>query len=53
MHNLIPIKHTSVIPTNVDNIPSNTKNSESSAMLYVFEENEKVIEMISKVEVPQ
>ena len=37
MHNPIPIKHTNVVPTNIDNIPSNTKNSDSCAMLYVFE----------------
>ena len=48
MHNPIPIKHTSVIPTSIDNIPSNTKNSDSSAMLYVFEDNEAVIKMIIK-----
>ena len=48
MHNPIPIKHTSVIPTNIDNIPSNTKNSGPSALSYVFEDNEAVIEMIIK-----
>ena len=48
MHNPIPIKHTNVIPTNIDDIPSNTKNSDSSAMLYVFEDNEAVIKMIIK-----
>ena len=48
MHNSIPIKHTNVIPTNIDHIPSNTKNSDSSAMLYVFEDNEAVIKMIIK-----
>ena len=46
MHNPIPIKHTNVIPTNIDHIPSSTKNSGSSAMLYVFEDNEAVIKMI-------
>ena len=44
----IPIKHTKVIPTNIDHIPSNTKNSDSSAVLYVFEDNEAVIKMIIK-----
>ena len=47
-HNPIPIKHTSVIPKSIDNIPSNTKNSDSNAVLYVFEDNEAVIKMIIK-----
>ena len=46
MHNPIPIKNTNVIPTNIDRIPSNTMHSGSSAMLYVFEDNEAVIKMI-------
>ena len=48
MHNTIPVKHTNVIPTNIDHIPSNTTNSGSSAMMYVFEDNEAVIKMIIK-----
>ena len=48
MHNPIRIKHTNVIPTNIDHIPSNTTHSGSSAMLYVFEDNEAVIKMIIK-----
>ena len=48
MHNSIPVKHTNVIPTNIDHIPSNTTHSGSSAMLYVFEDNEAVIKMIIK-----
>ena len=48
MHNTIPIKHTNVIPTKIDHIPSNTTNSGSSAMVYVFEDNEAVIKMILK-----
>ena len=48
MHNSIPVKHTNVIPTNIDHIPSNTTHSGPSAMLYVFEDNEAVIKMISK-----
>ena len=48
MHNSIPIKHTNVIPTNIDHIPSNTTHSGSSAVLYVFEDNEAVIQMIIK-----
>ena len=43
-----PIKHTNVIPTNIDHILSNTKNSDSSAMLYVFEDIEAAIKMITK-----
>ena len=48
MHNPIPIKHTSVIPTNIDHIPPNTTHSSPSALLYVFEDNEAVIKMIIK-----
>ena len=44
----IPIKNTNVIPTNIDHIPSNTKKSDSGAMLCVFEDNEAVIKMIIK-----
>ena len=46
--NSIPIKHTNVIPTNIEHIPSNTTHSGSSAMLYVFEDNEAVINIIIK-----
>ena len=48
MHNPIPIKHTNVIPTNIDHIPSNTTHSGPSAMLCVFEDNEAAIKMIIK-----
>ena len=48
MHNPIPIKHTNVIPTNIDHILSNTTNSGSGAMLFVFEDNEAVIKIIIK-----
>ena len=48
MHNPISVKHTNVIPTYIDHIPSNAKNSDSSAMLYVFEDIEAVIKMIVK-----
>ena len=44
----IPIKNTNVIPTNIDHIPSNTKKSDSGAMLCVFEDNEAVIKLIIK-----
>ena len=46
MHNPVPIKHTNVIPTNIDHIPSNTAHSGPGAVLYVFEDNEGVIKMI-------
>ena len=48
MHNPIPIKHTNVIPTNIDHISPNTTHSGSNAMLYDFEDNEAVIKMIIK-----
>ena len=48
MHNPIPFKHINVIPTNTDHIPSNTTNSGSSALLYVFEDNEAISKMIIK-----
>ena len=37
-----------VIPTNIDHIPPNTAHSDSSAVLYVFEDNEAVTRMIIK-----
>ena len=48
MHTSIPIKHTNIIPTNIDQIPPNTTHSDPSAMLYVFEDNEAVNKMIIK-----
>ena len=36
----------------VDNVPSNTKCSQSNALLYVFEDNEAVIKMIIKCRSP-
>ena len=48
MHNPIPIKHTNVIPTNIDHIPSSTTPSGHSARLFVFEDNEAVIKIIIK-----
>ena len=53
MHKPISIKHTNVIPTNIDHIPSNTTHSDPSAMLYVSEDNEAVIKMIMKGRIPQ
>ena len=51
MHNPIPIKNTNVIPTNIDHTPRNTTHSDTSAMLYVFD-NESVIKMITKSRSP-
>ena len=48
MHDPIPSKHTDVIPTHIDHIPSNIKNYDASASLYVFEDNEAVIKTIIK-----
>ena len=48
LHNSIPIKHTNVIPNNIDHIPSNTKNSDARATFFVFEDNEAVLKMIIK-----
>ena len=48
MNDPIPIKHTNVVPTNIDHIPSNTTHSGSSALLYVFEDNEAAIKIIIK-----
>ena len=48
MHNSIPMKHTDVIPTNIDHISSDTTHSGSSDLLFVFEDNKTVIKMIIK-----
>ena len=48
MHNLTQCKHTNVVPTNIDYIASNTMHSGAGAMLYVFEDDEAVIQMIIK-----
>ena len=53
MHKPIQFKHTNVISTDIDHIASNTMHSGASATLYVCEDNEAVINMIIKVEVPQ
>ena len=42
------VKHTNVIPPNIDHISSNTMHSGAGAMLHVFEDNEAVINMIIK-----
>ena len=46
MHNSIPMKH--LIPTNMDHITSITTHSGSSALLYVFADNQAVVKMIIK-----
>ena len=48
MHNSISIKHTNIIPTNIDHIPPYTTHSSPSALLYVFEDSEAVIKMMFK-----
>ena len=41
------------ILNNIDRVPSNVQFSNKEALLYVFEDNEAVIKMIMKEEVPQ
>ena len=48
MRKQIPTKHTDQDLTNIEHVPSSGTHSDSSAMLYVFEDNEAVIEMIIK-----
>ena len=48
MHNPIPIKHTNVIPTDIDHILPNTTHPSPSVLLYFFEDTEAVIKMIIK-----
>ena len=49
MHNSIPIKHTHVVSTNIDHIPSNRKHSGSSVCcMSFFQDNEAVIKIIIK-----
>ena len=43
-----PCMHTNLDRTSIDHVPSNGTHSGSNAMLYVFEDNEAVIEMIIK-----
>ena len=45
MQRQIPTKHTNLDMTNIDHVPSNGIQSGSSAMLYVFEDDEAVIKM--------
>ena len=52
MHNPIQFKNTNVIPTNIEHIPSNTMHCGASAMLFAFEDNKAVIEMIIKCRSP-
>ena len=44
----IPTTHTNLDLINIDHVPSNGTQSGSNAMLYVFEDNEDVIKMITK-----
>ena len=44
----VPTKHDNLDWCHVDNVPSNAKFSQSSAVLNVFEDNEAVIKMIIK-----
>ena len=48
MHNLIQFKHTNVISTNTDHIPSNTMHPSAGAMVYVFVDEKALIMMIIK-----
>ena len=48
MRSQIPTKHINLDLANIDHVSSNVKHSGSCAMLYVFEDNEAVIEMIIK-----
>ena len=52
MHNAIPIKHTNGIPTNIHHIQLYTSHSDSSALLYVSEDNEAVIKIMIKGRCP-
>ena len=53
MRKQIPTKRTNLDLTNIDHVPSNGTHSGPTAMLCVFEDNEAVIKMIIKAEVPQ
>ena len=44
----VPIQHDTLELCNVDYVSSNAKSSQLGAMLYTFEDNEAVIEMIIK-----
>ena len=44
-----PTTNTNLDLTNIDHVPSNGTHSGSNAMLYVFEDNEAVINMIIKM----
>ena len=48
MRSQIPTKHINLDLTNVDHVSSNVKPSGSSALFYVFEDNEAVVKMIIK-----
>ena len=48
MRNQIPTERINLDLANIDHVSPNVKSSGSSAMLYVFEDNEAVIKMIIK-----
>ena len=48
MRKQIPTTHTNIDLTNIDLVPSNGTHSGSNVMLYVFEDNEAVMKMITK-----
>ena len=48
MQKPIPTTHTNLDLTNIDHVPSSGTHSGSNAMLYVFEDNDAVIKMITK-----
>ena len=43
-----PTKHVNLDLNNVDHVLSNVRSSRKEAMLYIFEDNEAVIKMITK-----
>ena len=47
MRKQIPTTNTNPDLTNIDHVPSSGTHSGSNAMLYVFEDNEAVIQMLS------
>ena len=52
MKNQNPTKHVNLDLSNVDHVSSNVRSSQCGAMLYVFEDNEAVIDMIIKGRCP-
>ena len=52
MRKQLPTTHTNLDLTNVDHVPSNGAHSGSNAMLCVLEDNDAVIEMITRGQSP-